>query len=116
MVKQSKTKTKSYQIKMDEDVHGLLKKRAKDLQMTIGEFIQNMLGAFENRLSDLKAEYGFDAQTTNNELDAKLFKVLLLVDAKILPEEDIPGKIESIKGSFQSPRYRPEITINDDDV
>lgn len=112
-----KSTTKPYQIKMDGQVHGLLKRRAKDMGMTIGEFIQNMLSSFEHRLLKLKAENGLQNTLATDELDARLMKLLFLKDAGRLAGGDLPFKIEKIKNEFEGRyNYRPDLTINNDET
>ena len=113
--KKAESATKPFQIKMDERVHALMKRRAKDMGMTIGDFIQNMLSSFEHRLSQLKERNDLENVFGADELDARLLKLLFLIDAGRLADGDLPFKIEKIKNEFEGGDfYRPELTINDE--
>lgn len=116
MVKKSPKDTKSYQIKMDENVHSLLKRRAKALGMTLGEFIQNMLSTLEPRAELFKISKGLDTNIINDELDARLIKLLLLRDYGQLTDRDVALKFDKFKDRYQASSYRPDFTISDEDV
>jgi len=116
MVKKGPKDTKSYQIKMDENVHSLLKRRAKASGMTIGEFIQNMLSTLERRAEVFKTSKGFDTSIINDELDAKLIKLLLLKDYGELTDQDVDLKFDKFKDRYQASSYKPDFTISDEDV
>lgn len=116
MVKKSTENTKSYQIKMDENVHGLLKRRAKGMGMTLGELIQNMLSTLERRVERFKISKGVDTSIINEELDAKLIKLLLLKDYGELNDEDVDFKFDKIKDKYQANPYTPDFTISNEDL
>lgn len=117
MATKSESTTKPYQIKMDERVHALLKRRAKDMGMTIGDFIQNMMSAFEHRLLKLKEENDLHNTSTADELDAKLMKLLFFQDAGRLTDGDLAYKIEKIKTEFEGrDNYRPDLTIKNGEI
>lgn len=108
--------TKPVQIKMAEKVHELLKRRARDMGMTLGELIQNMLSSFEQRIEEHKVQQGVDTNFGDDQLNAKLFKALLLKDARKLNEQDVALKIEKYIKQYQEALSRPEFTaLNDDD-
>jgi len=103
--------TKSFQVKMDAQVHSLLKKRAKQIGLPIGEFIQNILSSLEYRLDEYKERIGFEASFRNDELDARLIKLIIFNDKRRLETQDIDEWLSKIKEEFQRSDYRPDITI-----
>jgi len=111
-VKEGNLKQKSFQILMNERVHQLLKERAQQQQMPIGEFIQNLLATLEETLESYKAKYGFD-EIKSDKLDAKLIKFLMIKDAKGFTPEEITLKLEQMKNEFESSKYKPKITLID---
>ena len=111
-VKEGNVKQKSFQILMNERVHQLLKERAQQQQMPIGEFIQNLLATLEETLESYKAKYGFD-EIKSDKLDAKLIKFLMIKDAKGFTPEEITLKLEQMKNEFESSKYKPKITLID---
>jgi len=106
--------TKYYQIIMDKKVHRLLKARAQQQQMPIGEFIQNLLGSLERRLEKYKDEYGFGGNIRGDRLDVRLIKFLMIKDMNFYTQEEIKLKIEQIKEEFKHSKYIPEITIENE--
>jgi len=111
-IKKDNLEHKSFQIKMNERVHQLLKERAQQQQMPIGEFIQNLLATLEETLESYKAKYGFD-EIKSDKLDAKLIKFLMIKDAKGFTPEEITLKLEQMKNEFESSKYKPKITLID---
>jgi len=112
MVKE-KRDIKSFQIKMDSQAHRLMKQRAQQLQVSIGELINNLLGSLEIRLERYKKIAGFDLSVRNDELDARLIKFLMYIDKEGISEADAQVKSDTIKDDFkQRADYRPNITID----
>jgi len=109
-------RNKSFQIKMNEQLHQLLKERAQQQQMPIGEFIQNLLASLEQRLEKYKMEYGFGENIRSDRLDARLIKFLMIKDTRGFAPEEINFKLEQIKKEFETLRYRPDITIVNGDL
>ncbi len=108
-----KKEVKSFQIKMEPKSHGLLKHRAQQLQVSIGELLNNLLGSLEIRLERYKQLAGFDLSVRNDELDAKLIKFLMYIDKEGITETDAQAKLDTIKNDFkQQADYRPNITID----
>lgn len=103
--------SKSFQIKMDPDAHGLLKQRAQQLQITIGELIQNLLASMEKRVEGLKQTGGFEDSVRNDALDARLIRLMMLIDKTGLTDDEVKNKLAVIKDEFQYKRYQPDITI-----
>ena len=110
-IREDNLKHKSFQIKMNEQVHQLLKERAQQLQMPIGEFIQNLLAALERRLENYKEKYDFN-EIRSDKVDAKLIKFMMISDAKGYSPDEITLKLEQIKKEFESSRFKPQITID----
>jgi hypothetical protein len=76
-----------------------------------------MLSSFEHRLSQLKERNDLKNVFGADELDARLLKLLFLIDAGRLADGDLPFKIEKIKNEFEGrDSYRPDLTINNDDT
>ena len=111
-IKEGNLKQKSFQILMNEQVHQLLKERAQQQQMPIGEFIQNLLGILEETLENYKAKYGFE-EIKSDKLDAKLIKFLMIKDVKGFTPEEITLKLEQMKNEFESSKFKPQITLRD---
>lgn len=105
---------KSFQIVMDKKVHQLLKERAQQQQMPIGELIQNLLASLEHRLEKYKEDYSFGENIRSDRLDARLIKFLMIKDMHFYTREEIKLKLEQIKKEFETSRYRPEITFENE--
>jgi len=76
-----------YQVKMEPQAHERLKKRAKQLGITIGEMIENLLASFELRMKKahktLEANDQIDVSSLDSvEVDTALMKILLTKDYK----------------------------------
>jgi hypothetical protein len=107
---------KPFQIKMDAQVHQLLKERAQQQKIPIGAFIQNLLASLESRLERYKVKYDFGEKMRNEKVDARLIKFLMIKDMRGLEPDEIEFKIEQIKTEFASSGYRPEITFENGDL
>lgn len=114
-VKDDIQNNKSFQIVMNEKVHRLLKERAQQQQMPIGEFIQNLLASLEQRLEKYKEEYGFGGNIRSDKIDARLIKFLMIKDMNFYTHEEIKLKLEQIKEEFKHSRYRPKITFENEE-
>lgn len=114
--KEEATVNKSFQIKMDAKAHALLKQRAQQLQVTIGELIQNLLASMEKRIERLKKDGEFDEAVRNDAIDARLIRLLMFIDKADLSEDDIKIKLAGIKNEFQYQPYQPDITIGEESV
>ena len=111
-----KTKnTKGFQITMDEKVHGLLKRRARVLNMNIGGLIQNLFTSLEHRLEKYKEQRGGDINVVNDELDARLMNVLLKGDAGILTDNDVKFKFDKLIKQYQTTKYRTQFIDVDEE-
>lgn len=102
---------RAYQVIMDEQVQGLLKKRAKQVGIPIGEFVQNLLSSLEYRLDDYRKRIGFEASFRNDELDARLIKFLFINDKNRLAPADVDGKLDLIKEEFQRADFMPDVSF-----
>jgi hypothetical protein len=107
---------KPFQIKMEAQVHQLLKERAQQQKIPIGAFIQNLLASLESRLERYKVKYDFGEKMRNEKVDAKLIKFLTIKDTRGLSPEEIEFKINQIKTEFASSGYRPNIRLNNGDL
>lgn len=105
------TAIKPFQIKMEPQSHALLKQRAQQLNVTIGELLQNLLASMEKRIENLKLMGGFEESLRHDDLDARLIKLMMYIDKENLPVKDINGKLAIIRDEFQNRKYRPQITI-----
>lgn len=114
-VKDDIQNNKSFQIVMNEKVHRLLKERAQQQQMPIGEFIQNLLASLEQRLEKYKEEYGFGGNIRSDKIDARLIKFLMIKDMNYYTHEEIKLKLEQIKKEIEHSRYIPEITFENEE-
>ena len=103
---------KSFQIKMNAHAHALIKNRAQQLGITIGEFIENLLASLEIRIERAKELAEIDPRIRNDELDAKLIKFLLGSDKRGMSSDDIMNGVTGIKEQFEDSVYQPTITID----
>jgi len=108
--------TRAFQITMDEKVHGLLKRRARILNMNIGGLIQNMFTSLEHRLEVYKEQRGADINIVNDELDARLMNVLLKRDAGLLNDDDVGLKFEKFIEQYQTTKYKTEFIDVDEEA
>ena len=107
---------KPSQVIMDELAHQNLKKTAKKLNMTKGDFIQNLYASLECRLEKYRNKIGFTASARSDELDVKLMKFIMFKDKGGLTPVDIEGKLDKIKRDFEYLNNRPDITIVNGDL
>jgi len=108
--------SQAYQIKMNPDVHGVLKRRAGQLKMPIGEMIQNLLSSLEFRVKRYKEKIGSVEPFRNDELESRLMSLILYHDKVQLAEVDFNHKLETIRQEFNSRDFEPNITITDGDI
>ena len=106
---------KPFQVIMDELAHLNLKKTAKKLNMTKGDFIQNLYASLECRLEKYRNKIGFTASARSDELDVKLMKFIMFKDKGGLSPADIQMKLDTIKMKFEYLNNRPDITIENED-
>ena len=108
---------KPYQVKMEPNAHDRLKKRAKQLGVTIGEMIENLLASFEFRM-----ERAYDMTEANEnidisgldgvEVDYTLMKLLLTKDKRELTDKEFEDEQIRIFSSLRKDEWRPEIKFN----
>ena len=108
--------SKPFQVIMDEQAHQNLKKTAKKLNMTKGDFIQNLYASLEFRLEKYRNKIGFAASARSDELDVKLMKFIMFKDKGGLTPEEIEAKLDKIKRDFEYLSNRPGITIENGDL
>lgn len=109
------TSNKPFQVIMDERAHQNLKERAKQLNMSKGDFVQNLYASLEYRLARYRDKIGFTASARSDELDVKLIKFILYKDKIGLTAEEIETKLEKIKGDFEYLKNRPDITFENNE-
>lgn len=109
--KEEATENKSFQIKMEPRAHALLKQRAQQIQITIGELIQNLLASMEKRIERLKKDGEFDEAVRNDALDSALIKILMQIDEKSLSKKEATRKLKCVRLNLQYKHYKPKITI-----
>jgi hypothetical protein len=109
-------KVKPYQVILNEQVHQNLKKTAKKLDMTKGDFIQNLYASLEYRLTKYRNKIGFSESARSDELDVRLMKFIIFKDKGSLSPVEIEMKLEKIKRDYEYLSNRPEITVEDEDV
>jgi hypothetical protein len=117
MAKKKVPNTRPYQVMLKPKDHELLKKRAQQLKLTIGEFLGNLLGSLECRIDKYKGKGGLDIdpKVQNDEIDIRLIKLIMAIDRDFLIEGDIQFKLGLIKEKFHLADYKPAITIEEDD-
>lgn len=105
---------KPYQVIMEPKAHGRLKKRAKQLNITIGEMIENLLASFELRMK--RAYDRIEANDSINisgldgaEVDYTLMKLLLTKDKRDLTDKEFEDEQVRIFSSLRKDEWSPEI-------
>ena len=106
---------KPFQVIMDEQAHQNLKMAAKKLNMTKGDFVQNLYASLEYRLTKYREKIGL-ASARSDELDVKLMKFIMFKDKGGLSPADIEMKLDTIKMKFEYLNNRPDITIENGDL
>lgn len=105
-----KNNTKPYQIIMHEPAHRNFKVTASKLDMTKGDFIQNLCASLEHRLTKYRNKIGFSESARSDELDTKLMKLILLKD-KGLSLADTKMKLNKIKIDYEYLNNKPNFTL-----
>ena len=108
---------KPYQVKMEPKAHGRLKKRAKQLNITIGEMIENLLASFELRMKraydKIEANDKIDTSGLDGaEVDYTLMKLLLTKDKRELTDKQFEDEQIRIFRSLRKDEWSPEIKFN----
>lgn len=108
---------KPYQVKMEPKAHDRLKKRAKQLNITIGEMIQNLLASFEIRI-----KRSYDSVVANEKIDISgldggevvdsIMKVLLTKDKRDLTDKECEDEQIRILNSLRKDEWNPEIKFD----
>jgi len=109
---------KPYQIKMEPQPHGRLKKRAKQLGVTIGEMIQNLLASFELRMKNyhkiLEANDHIDVSDMESiEVDTAIMKLLLTKDQRDLTDKEFEEEQIRVLRSLRKDEWKPEVKFGD---
>ena len=93
-------KKKYFQIKMDPAAHGQMKFRAKQLGISIGEYLENLISSMEIRV---KKAY----KTT--KIQEHLIDELML---RVLLKNDLSLNEEELKANLEATRKTTSITAN----
>jgi len=109
---------KPYQVKMEPQAQERLKKRAKQLGITIGEMIQNLLASFELRMKNahktLEANDQIDVSDMDSvEVDTALMKILLTKDYRDLTDKEFEKEQIRVLSSLRRDEWKPEIKFDD---
>jgi type II secretory pathway component PulL len=109
---------KPYQIKMESQAHERLKKRAKQLGITIGEMIQNLLASFELRIKNahktLEKNDRIDVSDMDSvEVDTALMKLLLTKDQRDLTGKEFEEEQIRVLSSLRRDEWKPEVKFDD---
>ena len=109
---------KPYQVKMETQAHERLKKRAKQVGITIGEMIENLLASFELRMKKahktLEAQKKIDVSSLDSvEVDTALMKILLTKDYKDLTDKQFKEEQIRVLSSLRKDEWKPEIEFGD---
>ena len=115
MAKKKVPNTRPYQVMLNPKDHALLKKRAQQLNLTIGEFLGNLLGSLECRIQKYKGPLDVDPKIQNDEIDTRLIKLIMAIDRNFLEEGDIKFKLDNMKQQLHLADYKPAITIEEDE-
>jgi len=103
---------------MEPEAHGRLKKRAKQLGVTIGEMIQNLLASFELRVKNahktLEANDQIDVSEMDSvEVDTALIKILLTKDQRDLTDKEFEEEQIRVLRSLRKDEWKPEVKFGD---
>ncbi len=109
---------KPYQVKMEPQAHERLKKRAKQLGITIGEMIENLLASFELRMKKahktLEGNERIDVSGLDSaEVDTALIKILLAKDYRDLTDKEFEKEQIRVLSSLRKDEWKPEIKFDD---
>jgi type II secretory pathway component PulL len=109
---------KPYQVKMEPQAHDRLKKRAKQVGITIGEMIQNLLASFELRMKNahktLEDNERIDVSSLDSvEVDTALIKILLTKDYRDLTDKEFEEEQIRVLSSLRKDEWKPEIKFDD---
>ena len=109
---------KPYQVKMEPQAHERLKKRAKQLGITIGEMIENLLSSFELRMKKahktLEGNESIDVSGLDSaEVDTSLIKILLTKDCRDLTDKEFKEEQIRVLSSLRKDEWKPEIKFDD---
>ncbi len=100
---------KPYQIKMNPKAHARLKMRASQLQITIGEMIENLLASFEMRLKRNWENINNDGSIRSLSVEEELTRLLLEKDCEDISEEEFNRQIETAVDMEIRQQWKPEI-------
>lgn len=98
-------KRKNFQIKIDPKAHAQLKFRAKQLNITIGEYLENLISAMEVRLQKAYSIMGVQ----DGLIDTALLKILLKDDLSINKIE-LSDELKKSSSSMDT-LFVPKITV-----
>ena len=109
---------KPFQIKMESQAHERLKKRAKQIGVTIGQMIENLLASFELRMKNahktLEANDRIDVSDMDSvEVDTALMKIILTKDQRDLTEKEFEEEQIRVLSSLRKDKWKPEVKFGD---
>ena len=109
---------KPYQVKMEPQAHERLKKRAKQLGITIGEMIENLLASFELRMKKAhktleKSDHIDVSDMDSVEVDTAIIKLLLTKDQRDLTDKEFEEEQIRILGSLRKDEWKPKVKFGD---
>jgi hypothetical protein len=102
---------KYYQIKMNPSAHNHLKMRARLMNLSIGQMVENLISSLEFRL---KLAYRLAlAQDKIGMIDEQLIRVILNADQNGLSESEIKKELREVARttSTQNVSFSPTITV-----
>ena len=109
---------KPFQIKMESQAHERLKKRAKQLGVTIGQMIENLLASFELRMKNahktLEENDHIDVSGMDSvEVDTALMKIILTKDQRDLTDKEFEEEQIRVLSSLRKDGWKPEVKFGD---
>ena len=107
--------TKPFQIKMAPEAHKRLKERANQLEITIGDMIQNLLASFELRVKRVRKRVeenkDIDSIHKDSSLDASIMKLMFTKDRDELTDAQFNKEIKKLVNDLTGETWQPEIEI-----
>jgi hypothetical protein len=101
-------KRQYFQIKMDPEAHALIKYRAKELEVPIGEFVENLISSLELKLEQALEVAGEAPERIDNHMIRILLDNSLSIDRNELM--DAIGK-EFVANKNPKPKFKASITV-----
>jgi hypothetical protein len=101
--------SKTFQFVMDEKAHAHLKYRAKQFNMNIGDFAENLLSSLEFRLKEAYKIAQVDPAI--HDLDEQFIKVILNADKGGISEVEVQRELKEIGAGARDIEWTPEVKI-----